>query len=141
MSIESAAGPRWAGLAYHRRWLMEQANALFDFFAPNSIDPDGGFYVLDDRGRPILESRDGGKPPAREIHSTTRMVHAFAIARLLGRPDAWRLIDHGMDFIWNGHRDAVNGGYVWSVGKDGPGDDRKLAYAHAFVLLAASSAK
>jgi mannose/cellobiose epimerase-like protein (N-acyl-D-glucosamine 2-epimerase family) len=142
MSSESAAGPRWVELPYHRRWLLGQANALFDFFAPNSIDPDGGFYVLDDQGEPILRSRDGGKPPAREIHSTTRMVHAFAIARLLGRPDAWRFIDHGMDFIWNGHRDHVNGGYVWSVGKGGnPGDDRKQAYAHAFVLLAASSAK
>lgn len=146
MSSESAAGPRWVELPYHRRWLMGQANALFDFFAPNSIDPDGGFYVLDDQGEPILKSRNGGAAPAREIHSTTRMVHAFAIARLLGRPDAWRFIDHGMDFIWNGHRDTVNGGYVWSVGKGGPdrnmgGDDRKQAYAHAFVLLAASSAK
>lgn len=142
MSSERAAGPRWVELPYHRRWLLGQANALFDFFAPNSIDPDGGFHVLDDQGEPILKSRDGGKPPAREIHSTTRMVHAFAIARLLGRPDAWRFIDHGMDFIWNGHRDKVDGGYVWSVGKGGSsGDDRKQAYAHAFVLLAASSAK
>ena len=31
----------------------------------------------------------------------------------------------------------MNGGYVWGVG----GDDRKQAYGHAFVLLAASSAK
>ena len=141
MTTPMVTGPRWVDLPYHRRWLIGQANALFDFFEPNSIDPDGGFYVLDDQGKPILKSRDGGKAPAREIHSTTRMVHCFAIARLLGRPDAWRFIDHGMDFIWNRHRDAVNGGYVWSVGKDGPGDDRKLAYGHAFVLLAASSAK
>jgi mannose/cellobiose epimerase-like protein (N-acyl-D-glucosamine 2-epimerase family) len=146
MSTGSAAGPRWVDLPYHRRWLMAQANALFDFFEPHSIDPDGGFFVLDDHGEPILKGRDSGNPPAREIHSTTRMVHAFAIARLLGRPDAWRFIDHGMDFIWNRHRDAVHGGYVWSVGKGGPGkgsegDDRKLAYGHAFVLLAASSAK
>ena len=42
-----------------------------------------------------------------------------------------------MEFLWNGHRDATNGGYVWGVG----GDDRKQAYGHAFVLLAASSAK
>jgi len=135
------AGLRWTTLPYHRRWLMDQANGLFDFFEPHSIDPDGGFYVLDDRGEPILKGSDGGHAPPREIHSTTRMVHCFAIARLLGRPGADRFIDHGMAFLWNGHRDPVNGGYVWSVGKGGPGDDRKLAYAHAFVLLAASSAK
>ena len=59
----------------------------------------------------------------------------------MGRPGAERFIDHGMEFLWNGHRDPVHGGYVWSVGKHGPGDSRKQAYGHAFVLLAASSAK
>jgi mannose/cellobiose epimerase-like protein (N-acyl-D-glucosamine 2-epimerase family) len=135
------AGPRWAGLTYHRRWLIDQANALFDFFEPRSVDPDGGFYVLDEQGVPIASGRDGGRPPVREIHSTARMVHCFAIARLLGRPNAERMIDHGMEFLWKGHRDPVHGGYVWSVGKGSPGDDRKQAYGHAFVLLAASSAK
>ena len=75
--------------------------------------------------------------PVREIHVTTRTVHCFAIARLMGRPGADRFIDHGMDFLWNAHRDTTHGGYVWGVG----GDDRKQAYGHAFVLLAASSAK
>ena len=46
-----------------------------------------------------------------------------------------------MNFLWNGHRDPVNGGYFWSVGEGHPIDDRKQAYGHAFVLLAASSAK
>ena len=44
-------------------------------------------------------------------------------------------------FLWNGHRDAKNGGYFWGVGEDGPSDPQKQAYGHAFVLLAASSAK
>jgi mannose/cellobiose epimerase-like protein (N-acyl-D-glucosamine 2-epimerase family) len=132
---------RWTRLPYHRAWLTAQANDLFGFFERHSIDPAGGFYYLDDRGDPILKN-PAGAAPARELHSTTRMVHSFAIARLMGRPGAERLIDHGMDFIWNGHRDPVHGGYVWSVGKDGrPHDDRKQAYGHAFVLLAASSAK
>ena len=69
------------------------------------------------------------------------MVHCFAIARLMGRPGADRFIDHGMDFLWNAHRDAANGGYFWGVGEDGPSDPLKQAYGHAFVLLAASSAK
>jgi sulfoquinovose isomerase len=137
---DSAVGPRWTSLPYHRAWLLEQAGGLLDFFEPHSIDPDGGFFVLDDRGQPIERDSAGNAPPC-EIYIATRLVHCFAIARLLGRPGAGRFIDHGMDFLWNRHRDAVHGGYVWSLGKDGPGDDRKQAYGHAFVLLAASSAK
>ena len=69
------------------------------------------------------------------------MVHCFAIASLMGRPGADRFIDHGMKFLWDGHRDAKHGGYFWGVGENGPSDPLKQAYGHAFVLLAASSAK
>ena len=126
-------GAKWTTLPYHRRWLIDQAIGLFDFFEAESIDPHGGFFSLDDAGLPI------GEATVREIHVTTRTVHCFAIARLMGRPGADRFIDHGMEFLWNGHRDADHGGYVWGVG-DG-GDSRKQAYGHAFVLLAASSAR
>ncbi len=137
---DRGAGANWVSLPYHRSWLLKQADGLFDFFEPASIDPAGGFFLLDDRRQPIVRDSTG-RPPPREIYIATRMVHCFAVARLLGRPGAQRFIDHGMDFLWNVHRDAVHGGYVWSVGKDGPGDDRKQAYGHAFVLLAAASAK
>ena len=128
---KSAIGAKWTTLPYHRRWLIDQADGLLAFFEADSIDPNGGFFDLDDAGHPKREAT------AREIHVTTRTVHCFAIARLMGRPGADRFIDHGMDFLWRAHRDADHGGYVWGVG----GDDRKQAYGHAFVLLAASSAK
>ena len=55
----------------------------------HSIDPAGGFFVARrSRAVPIERSAATGKPPAREIHVTTRMVHCFAIARLMGRPGA-----------------------------------------------------
>ena len=136
-SSGGAAAAKWIALPYHRTWLLDQASRLFDFFEPHSINPAGGFSVLDDRGGPLA----GPAARIREIHSTARMVHCFAIARLMGRPGADAFIDHGMDFLWEGHRDAVSGGYFWSVGDDGPSDARKQAYGHAFVLLAASSAK
>jgi len=123
--------PKWTTLPYHRRWLIDEAEALFRFFEAESIDPKGGFYELDDAGAPIAAAT------SRDIHVTTRTIHCFVIARLMGRPGAERFIDHGMDFLWNAHRDQTHGGYVWGVG----GDDRKQAYGHAFVLLAASSAK
>lgn len=131
---------QWINLSYHRRWLLDQATRLFEFFEPYSIDPAGGFYCLDDRGHPLVKDALG-RSPAREIHVTTRLIHCFAIGQLMGRPGARQFLDHGMDFLWHGHRDPVNGGYAWSVGKNENGDSRKQAYGHAFVLLAASSAK
>lgn len=123
----------WRQSAYHRSWLLDQAGRLFDFYQYRSINPKGGFFDLDSDGTPF------GR--IRQLHATSRMVHCFAIGHLLGRPGADRLVDHGMEFLWNGHRDAVHGGYVWSLDDGGPHDATKQAYGHAFVMLAASSAK
>jgi len=124
----------WSDNPHHQRWLLGQADDLLAFFERRSMDPSGGFHTLDDRGDPTGD-------PLRELHSVTRMVHCFAIAHLMGRPGADRFIDHGMDFLWNVHRDGAHGGYFWSVEDGRPADDRKQAYGHAFVLLAASSAQ
>lgn len=137
----SATGPRWITLTSHRAWLLQQADALFSFFEKASINPLGGFHDLDDDGKPMPPGMPPGSRPGRQIHVTTRMVHCYAIAYLLGRPGADVFVDHGMEFLWNGHRDPVNGGYFWGVGYDAPTDDAKQAYGHAFVLLAAASAK
>jgi sulfoquinovose isomerase len=59
----------------------------------------------------------------------------------MGRPGADVIVDHGISFLWSGHRDSDYAGYYWGVGYDGPLDPIKQAYGHAFVLLAASSAK
>lgn len=124
----------------HRKWLHTQAVALLDFFEPNLIHPSGGFRNLANNGD-ALPVDPGQAGPVRQLHDTTRMVHCFSIAKLLGRSSADRYIDTGMDFIWNRHRDVVNGGYYWGVDDSGTTQSDKLAYGHAFVLLAASSAK
>jgi sulfoquinovose isomerase len=136
LSLSPTNASQWSARPFHRQWLMRQANNLFDFFQRSSINPKGGFYDLDDEGHP-LETRNS----VRQIHSTTRMVHCFAIGSLLGRPGSGEMVDHGMRYLWDKHRDAKNGGYVWSLDDSGPRDDSKQAYGHAFVLLAASSAK
>lgn len=46
-----------------------------------------------------------------------------------------------MTYLWNKHRDSEHGGYFWQVNDGGPFDSTKQGYGHAFVLLAASSAK
>ena len=136
----SPSNNKWVALPSHRAWLLKQAEELFDFFERSIINPLGGFYDLDDEGRPAPPGYGAGETPARYLFATSRIVHAFAIAHLMGRPGAADIVDHGMDFLWKCHRDSESGGYYWGVGYNGPTDTTKQAYGHAFVLLAASSA-
>lgn len=131
-----AASARWTRLGYHRRWLEMQANRIFDCFQHASVNPRGGFYDLDQAGRPLTPDSQ-----VRPLHIASRAVHCFAIGTLLGRPGAADVVDHGMTAIWKRHRDDVHGGYIWSFDDNGPVDTNKQGYGHAFVLLAASSAK
>ena len=127
----------WLARPYHRAWLLEQANRLFDFYGNRSFNPAGGFFDLTPAGAPLTPHN-----PIRGIHATARMVHCFATASLLGRPGADPIVDHGMRYLWDAHRDKARGGYFWAVDDNGAADNgRKQGYGHAFVLLAASSAK
>ncbi|WP_245894682.1 AGE family epimerase/isomerase [Paracoccus indicus] len=117
----------------HRAFLAQDALRALAFFDA-SPRVGGGFHGLDPTGQPLPAD-------TQELHSTTRLVHSYALAQLAGRPDQAGIIDRGMDFLWNGHRDADHGGYLWSVNGQGAVDGTKLAYGHVFVLLAASSAK
>jgi len=132
---------KWIALASHRSWLLKEAEVLFSFFERRIVNPLGGFYDLDDEGRPTPPGYGAAGKPARYLFATSRIIHAYAIAYLMGRPGADVIIDHGMNFLWDRHRDPDYGGYYWAVGYDGPSDATKQAYGHAFVLLAASSAK
>jgi len=136
------AGPRaeWATLPSHRTWLYQQAENIFSFFA-NSINPRGCFLDLDEDGKPLAGGPSRPDPALRRLHRTSRTVYSYALAHLLGRPGADMLVDHGVRFLWDRHRDAVHGGYFSSVGDNAPADTSKQAYGHAFVLLAASGAK
>jgi mannose/cellobiose epimerase-like protein (N-acyl-D-glucosamine 2-epimerase family) len=134
------SGPKFAVREGHRQWLQKQAASLFDFFEPHVIDPTGGFHTMDDIGQP-LPPAPGHDGCERQLHETTRMVHCFAIGKLIGRPNAGDFIDHGMDFLWTRHRDMKHGGYYWGVDDSSATNPIKQAYGHAFVLLAGASAK
>jgi len=123
----------WRTDPVHRDWLTAEARAQLAFFR-RSLRPDGRFDILDASGNPIV-----GGP--QELHTTTRLVHSYALGHLWGEADCMPIINAGMDFLWSAHRDAVHGGYVWSVAPDGsPADATKLAYGQVFVLLAGASA-
>jgi len=117
----------------HRNRLLDSALAQFAFFR-SSLRPAGGFHLLEHDGSPQPTSQ-------QELHATARMVHSYALGQLVGAEGAADMVDHGMSFLWNKHRDAKHGGYCRGVTDDDVPDDRKLAYGHSFVLLAAASAK
>ena len=123
----------WLEDRIHRNWLKLDFMRQADFFAASLGKPGEGFHVLDLEGRPIAGA-------ARELHATTRMVHSYALARAFGWEGADRIIDAGMDYLWNAHRDPVHGGYVWALRDGAIAEPVKLAYGHVFVLLAACSA-
>ncbi len=127
-------------LANHRTWLLGHAEKLFSFFERRLINPLGGFYELDEEGRPTAPGYDAADKPAGTF-SQPQGSFAYATAYLIGRPGADVIVDHGISFLWSGHRDSDYAVYYWGVGYDGPLDPIKQAYGHAFVLLAASSAK
>ncbi|MFS4439101.1 AGE family epimerase/isomerase [Paracoccaceae bacterium GXU_MW_L88] len=134
---DTAPGPEgdtpWLTADAHRDFLAEDAARQLDFFRA-SQRPDAGFYTLGYDGAP-LES------DLQELHTTTRLVHAYALGKLAGAADCEAIIDQGMRYLWSHHRDADHGGYLWGIKGDRAVDDRKLAYGHVFVLLAGSSAK
>lgn len=122
----------WLTDPVHRAYLTADAHRQLDFFDA-SLGRNGGLVTLDYAGQPLTGPQ--------ELHTTTRLVHSYALAQIAGRPDRAGIIDRGMSDLWTRHRDGQHGGYLWSVDADGVTDGVKLAYGHVFVLLAASSAK
>lgn len=123
----------WLSDPVHRAYLRQDAARQFSFFGA-SCRPAGGFWTLDHEGQPLRDE-------PQELHTTTRLVHSFALGKQAGLVSSDAIIDQGMAYLWSHHRDAAHGGYVWALhGKDDIADARKLAYGHVFVLLAGASA-
>ncbi|GAB3812187.1 AGE family epimerase/isomerase [Tessaracoccus terricola] len=102
-----------------------------------------GFGYLDDAGAVVAD-----RPV--ELWITCRMTHTFSLGLLAGEepaeggPDAAALrdlVEHGVAALLDGPlRDTGNGGWFAGINPDGSVISAKQAYAHAFVVLAASSA-
>ena len=122
----------WIDRASHRSWLEGEGDELL-VFGSESVREDGGFAWLDEHGQADLS-----RPS--ELWLTCRMTHCFALGHLLGRPDFGRFADHGIASLRGVFQDAEHGGWFSAVADGEPVDDSKQAYAHAFVVLAASSA-
>lgn len=122
----------WLDDTAHRDWLVAEADRQLAFFQA-SLRSEGGFHTLDHAGLPLPDSK-------QELHTTTRLVHSYALGHIRGVAGTGDIVDHGIHYLRNHHRDADHGGYVWALDGAGIVDGRKLAYGHVFVLLAGASA-
>lgn len=121
----------WLGSASHARWLAGEADALLEFATAAAVPEGYGYLGADgavDASRPV------------ELWITCRMTHCFSLGALLGRPGDGVFADHGVAALLETFADPEHGGWYAAVDADGPVDDTKAAYAHAFVILAAASA-
>jgi len=112
--------------------LAAECDRLLDF-GRHFPHPLGGAAWLDSRGQPDL---------SRPVYTyiTARMLHVYAIGHLLGRPGDADLAAEALAGLTGPLRDNANGGWLSSIDADGSSPDEKACYAHAFVVLAASSA-
>lgn len=115
----------------HSTWLDSEMRRLVAF-GEASADPRGGFGWLRDDG-----TIDSSRPV--ELWISCRMTHVYALAELKGIEGAAAMVEHGIDGLEGALRDLEHGGWFSSI-DEAPVNDRKEAYAHAFVILAASSA-
>ena len=95
--------------------------------------PKGGSYYLGDDGKPWTD-----RP--RETWITCRMVHVYSIGHMLGHEGSGELAVKGLSGLLSELRDDVNGGWYAGVGSEGTPLPNKQCYAHAFVILSATSA-
>jgi mannose/cellobiose epimerase-like protein (N-acyl-D-glucosamine 2-epimerase family) len=93
----------------------------------------GASYYLGDDGTPWKE-----RP--RETWITCRMAHVYSIGTFLGHQGSEALVDAALKGLLGELLDRKNGGWYAGVTADGAILPSKQCYAHAFVILAATSA-
>lgn len=120
------------GTVENEKFVKEIRENLFRF-GHQFPSPDGGSYYLGDDGTPWKE-----RP--RETWITSRMIHVYSIASFLGHEGSEALIDAGLKGLTGELRDKKNNGWYAGLTANGEVLPNKQCYAHAFVILASSSA-
>lgn len=128
MNLPELPAESWLNKASHRAWLDAEGQRLLAFARAARVEQ--GFAALDEHGRLAPGA-------CAELIHTTRMTHCFALAHIQGLPGHAHLVDHGIDALRGALRDEVAGGWFADARRSGD----KSAYLHAFVALAASSAR
>ncbi len=116
----------------NRLFLAEIRQNLLDF-GRKFPSPGGGSYYLGDDGTPWPEK-------GRETWITSRMTHVYSIGTMLGDIPSAPLVDAALKGLRGELHDGKHGGWYAGLNADGSCMPTKQCYAHAFVILAASSA-
>ncbi len=116
----------------NKEFMRKNALGLLEF-GRQFPSPGGSSYYLDDSGNPMPD-----KP--RETWITSRMAHVYSIGAMLGSDYYTALAGRAIGGLRGELKDAKNGGWFSGIRADGSILPDKMCYAHAFVMLAASSA-
>jgi len=114
------------------KFLENNRNSLLNF-GKKFPSPEGSSYYLGDDGTPW-------KDRSRETWITCRMIHVYSIGSMMGFEGAGALADAGIKGVLGELKDNKNGGWYAGVMPGGAILPNKQCYAHAFVILAATSA-
>jgi len=122
---------------YGPDFVKSHAREILDFYLPGCVDEQvGGFYQGYLRDGSVYDKE------TKDLIGTARFVVDFSLAEQMvesGEYDS--LIEHGLSFLLNEHRDQEQRGYFQHLsGREPDRERKKLTYSHAFVILALSSA-
>lgn len=115
----------------NKAFLRQMCDGLLSF-GHRFPSPGGGSYYLGDDGTPWTER-------SRETWITSRMAHVYSVGTFLGHEGSEALADAALKGLQGELHDDVNGGWYAGLTADGQILPTKQCYAHAFVILAASS--
>ena len=116
----------------NKQFLKELREELLAF-GHRFPSPGGGSYYLGDDGTPWKERN-------RETWITSRMAHVYSIGAMLGHEGSRELVQAAIKGLTGELQDKEHGGWYAGRTVDGTVLPGKQCYAHAFVILAASSA-
>ena len=118
--------------AENREFLRKNAEELLAF-GHQFPSPGGSSWYLGDDGTPWKDRN-------RETWITCRMTHVYSMGSFLRPEGSEALIDAGLKGLNGELKDTVNGGWYAGLTPDDQIVPDKQCYAHAFVILASSSA-
>lgn len=116
----------------NKRFMTGMTQSLLEF-GKRFVSPAGSSYYLGDDGTPWVD-----RP--RETWITCRMAHVYSMGCMLGYSDSDKLVEKALKGLTGELRDKEFGGWYSGITSDGKILPNKQCYAHAFVILAASSA-
>lgn len=118
--------------AENKVFVREMRNSLLSF-GHQFPSPGGGSYYLGDDGTPW-------KDRPRETWITSRMAHVYSMGTMMNHEGSGALADAAIKGLRGELHDDEHGGWYAGLTADGQVLPTKQCYAHAFVILAASSA-